>query len=66
MAREDLRYADTKQQDTTFSGTEQEYQDPLTIDKILESTNVAEELSEDDIISIGNFAIDIKPRALSV
>ena len=58
MSREDLRYADTKKQDTTFSGTEQDYQDPLVIDKILESTNVAEELSEDDLISIGNLVVD--------
>lgn len=58
MSRENLRYADTKKQDTVFSGTEQDYQDPLTLTKILESTNVAEELSEDDLIAIGNLVVD--------
>lgn len=58
MSRENLRYADTKQQDTVFSGTEQDYQDPLSLYKILQSSNVADELSQDDLISIGNLVVD--------
>ena len=45
-------------EDPKFAGTEQEYEDPLTIDKILESTNVAEDLTDEDLISIGNLVVD--------
>ena len=44
--------------DPNFVGTEQEYEEPLTLTKILESTNVAEELSDDDLISIGNLVVE--------
>ena len=45
-------------EDPKFAGTEQEYEDPLTIDKILESSNVAEDLTDEDLISIGNLVVD--------
>ena len=44
--------------ETKFAGTEQEYEDSLTIEKILQSKNVACELSAEDLISIGNLVVD--------
>ena len=44
--------------DQVFAGTEQEFTEALSLDTILSSTNVAEELSEDDLISIGNMVVD--------
>ena len=44
--------------DPNFVGTEQEYEEPLTLTKILDATNVAEELSDDDLISIGNLVVE--------
>ena len=54
-----MNRAATKSQDTeAFEGTEQTYQDYLSIETILKSTNVAEELSDDDLISIGNMVVE--------
>ena len=44
--------------ETKFAGTEQEYEDSLTIEKILQSKNIACELSAEDLISIGNLVVD--------
>lgn len=38
----------------TFDGTEQEYKDPLKIQDILDAQNIAEMVSKEDLISIGN------------
>jgi chaperonin GroES len=40
-----------------FEGTEQDYKDPLKIQDILDAQNIADLLSKDDLITIGNDAV---------
>ena len=42
----------------TFKGTDQDYDTKSTIKDLLEMDNIASELSDDDLISIGNSAVD--------
>lgn len=41
-----------------FEGTDQEYKDPLKLEDIIDLPNVATKLSEDDLITIGNQAVE--------
>jgi len=56
MTKADRKSRAIKQE--TFEGTEQDYRDPRKITAILELNNIAEELCEEDLVTIGNDAVE--------
>jgi chaperonin GroES len=53
-----MKKAVQKSVDTSFEGTDQEYDANLTIDKILNTNNIVDLLDGDDLIDIGNQVVD--------
>lgn len=56
MSKADRKSQVTRQE--SFEGTDQEYVDTLKIEDIIDLPNVAEKLSEKDLITIGNNAVE--------
>lgn len=53
-----MKSADQSSLDTNFDGTDQKYKEYIKLEKLVDSENIAEDLSEDDLVTIGNNAIE--------
>ena len=53
-----MKSADPWLQGTEFEGTDQKYKKQMKLEKLVDSENIATTLSEDDLITVGNQAIE--------
>jgi len=53
-----MKSADQSSLGTNFDGTDQKYKEYIKLEKLVDSENIAEELSEDDLVTIGHQAVE--------
>jgi chaperonin GroES len=53
-----MKSVDPWSQDTSFEGTDQKYKNKIKLVKVMESNNIAEAISDEDLITIGSQAVE--------